>query len=990
MVESIAFKTRARTIDHLGREQIADCPTAISELWKNAYDAYAREASLHILDGNVPIAAIFDNGFGMSYQEFVEKWLVVGTESKAYDLDVPADDRNGLPHREKQGQKGIGRLSSAYLGSLLFLVSKRKNTSFVAALIDWRLFENPFLYLQDIEIPVVEFDEKNDVWMHIGILFDKMMGNIWGNGNDGARDERIVSGWEIYDALEKKEGRPSTKAAIEETLIATTFTERHLENWPVWANASSHGTAMLMANITYDLEAQLYGTATATEGDALQSAKDKLFQTLSNFTDPFVDPHEAVTYFGADDFRYSVTAWEGSLSRPIISDEREFDYENLEELEHVLEGEIDINGIFRGKVRVFGKWLEGEIIINPAYAVPTRSDSRVGSFHLRIGTFEQRIDNTTHPAEVHAKLMEQAIKYGGFLVYRNGLRVMPYGREDNDFFEIELRRTKHFGREFWSYRRLFGRVALTRQENPNLRDKAGREGIIDNKAAKVFRDIIINILKESARRFYGTNSNIRDQVLPEIQENYAKQKAEEAQTKLKARRKREFRARLMTNLPEIQLVERELTQLAMTAQADSLPTTEVELLAIRRRLLELKEHRAQLALGPAPNVLGTMESDYRDFKSHDSLSGDLIARLTVSVSHRLEKIKPKSSKDVAYSEISRNAVYLQNRLRKWAAETKDILSSEIKRISDLIDDRNKRYHSKMLPLLDDLEHGRTTLGQVLDKLELEREKQDRENSDLFEPYVATLKSLQESIDIETMLTFTMEQSADLRQEIDRLNALAQLGITVEIIGHEIEGLEMTISRGLEHLSETARVNPTFEMVRSAHNALVDRLRFLSPLKLSGEKAKNWIDGKKIIDYVEEFMGESLERRDISLTATSEFLKFSVYEQASRIFPVFINLVNNAAYWVSQSRGSAKKILLDIIDGKVVVADDGPGVEKDDLKNLFTLFFTRKIRGGRGVGLYLCRANLAAGGHTIRYATENRFCRLRGANFVIDFKGTRYE
>lgn len=34
MVISAAFQTRARTIDHLGREQIADCPTAISELWK--------------------------------------------------------------------------------------------------------------------------------------------------------------------------------------------------------------------------------------------------------------------------------------------------------------------------------------------------------------------------------------------------------------------------------------------------------------------------------------------------------------------------------------------------------------------------------------------------------------------------------------------------------------------------------------------------------------------------------------------------------------------------------------------------------------------------------------------------------------------------------------------------------------------------------------------------------------------------------------------
>ena len=71
---------------------------------------------------------------------------------------------------------------------------------------------------------------------------------------------------------------------------------------------------------------------------------------------------------------------------------------------------------------------------------------------------------------------------------------MPYGREDNDYFEIEKRRGTHAGRWFWTNRRLFGRVALTRHENPNLRDKAGREGIIDNKAAKVFRDIVSNIL----------------------------------------------------------------------------------------------------------------------------------------------------------------------------------------------------------------------------------------------------------------------------------------------------------------------------------------------------------------------------------------------------------------------------------------------------------------------------------------------------------------
>ncbi len=138
------------------------------------------------------------------------------------------------------------------------------------------------------------------------------------------------------------------------------------------------------------------------------------------------------------------------------------------------------------------------------------------------------------------------------------------------------------------------------------------------------------------------------------------------------------------------------------------------------------------------------------------------------------------------------------------------------------------------------------------------------------------------------------------------------------------------------------------------------------------------------------MGDNLTHRNIILDATPAFKNFSIYEQPARIYPVFINLVNNAAYWVCQTAEDSKRILLDIVDGKVVIADDGPGIEEDDLKHLFTLFFTRKLRGGRGVGLYLCRANLAAGGHTIDYIKDGDLKRLPGANFIIDFKGAKYE
>lgn len=78
----------------------------------------------------------------------------------------------------------------------------------------------------------------------------------------------------------------------------------------------------------------------------------------------------------------------------------------------------------------------------PKAVYRTRKDTLVGGFHLRVGTFEQRVNSSSLTEEQHAHFSEQAEKYSGFRVYRDGLRVMPYGREDNDYFEIEFRRSK--------------------------------------------------------------------------------------------------------------------------------------------------------------------------------------------------------------------------------------------------------------------------------------------------------------------------------------------------------------------------------------------------------------------------------------------------------------------------------------------------------------------------------------------------------------------
>ena len=75
------FRVRARTVDMLGRQQIAGIPTAISELFKNAHDAYARNVEVDYFrdDG---LFVLRDDGLGMTREDFEQRWLTLGTESK--------------------------------------------------------------------------------------------------------------------------------------------------------------------------------------------------------------------------------------------------------------------------------------------------------------------------------------------------------------------------------------------------------------------------------------------------------------------------------------------------------------------------------------------------------------------------------------------------------------------------------------------------------------------------------------------------------------------------------------------------------------------------------------------------------------------------------------------------------------------------------------------------------------------------------------------
>lgn len=989
MIQEIAFQTKARTVDHLGREQIADTPTAVSELWKNAYDAYARRVGLEIYDGPVPIALLCDDGHGMNRDEFIGKWLVVGTESKAASADTSPEDRNGLIVRPKQGQKGIGRLSCANLGPTLLLLSKRRGENIVASLIDWRLFENPFLNLADILIPVAEVASPDQVLSSLPLLIDQLRGNVQPN-DESERSFRIRECWSQFDKLaaksnaEQQEDVLLPSVAILKTISSLEIEPKHLEQWPVWNGTSEHGTALVICDVVYDLRIQLAGKVVDV---AAKATRDRFFETLSSFVDPFVDA--AVPEINSNDshFSYSVRAWTDGVPRVVLGNDKQFDRHMIDGMEHRLEGIVDRDGTFKGRVKAFGAWVDGTVVIEAPkdLELGKRADQIVGPFDLFIASMEFQQLNTTHSKAEFQYYADLADRYAGFMMFRDGLRVMPYGRTDNDFFEIEMRRSKSAGREFWNHRQMFGRLAISRLRNPNLKDKAGREGLLDNRAAKTLKELVSNILMQSARRFFGLASDIRKDLLPEIRRSNEELRATEARNKLRTKQRKEFRTKLTSNLKTLPLLERDATSYL---KSFSIPT-EADIEPAQAAIESLRDRLSEFRLPGAPKVLGTLETPYATYRQHVAVVRESLNELDEAMSNRIEEIRPTRPKELLERQVARHAAHVHHRIQVWKKQIESLQRFEYERVRSLIDDRNKLFHAESAPVLHRFELGDVTYSEASRLLEILKARQDADNEDIFGPYIAALESLRESIDLQHLAAFGLDELADMRVELDRLNSLAQLGIAVEIVGHELQSYDEILGSGLRGLPASLRDSKAVKDIEFGYEGLTDQLRFLSPLRLAGQQQQSWITGGEIADYISDFFKLPLANNRIKLSATAEFSAARLFENRSRILPVFINLVNNSIYWLGLTDRSDREIRLSILNGRVLISDNGPGVASEDVQHLFSLFFTKKLRGGRGVGLYLSKANLAAGGHRIEYIDNSNGAPLAGANFAIEFRGMEF-
>ena len=140
------------------------------------------------------------------------------------------------------------------------------------------------------------------------------------------------------------------------------------------------------------------------------------------------------------------------------------------------------------------------------------------------------------------------------------------------------------------------------------------------------------------------------------------------------------------------------------------------------------------------------------------------------------------------------------------------------------------------------------------------------------------------------------------------------------------------------------------------------LTLFTPLHRRLYRSEIEIKGSDISKFLLDLFSERLDRHGVEAKATRAFLQHRFTGYPSTFYPVFVNLIDNAIFWL-RDQSEPRTIRLDVEDGAMIVADNGPGVPPEDREAIFELGFTRKP-GGRGLGLYISRDVLGRVGYEL--------------------------
>jgi signal transduction histidine kinase len=229
-----------------------------------------------------------------------------------------------------------------------------------------------------------------------------------------------------------------------------------------------------------------------------------------------------------------------------------------------------------------------------------------------------------------------------------------------------------------------------------------------------------------------------------------------------------------------------------------------------------------------------------------------------------------------------------------------------------------------------------------------------------------------------------EELLELSGRLEDETELFQLGTAVSVIHHEFGMMINDMRGGIRELKPWADLNeklkPLYKTLRNSFEHLENYMALFTPLSKRTRRSAADISGNETFKYIKSVFSERLEAEAVEFTQTEGFKRAVLHTYASLIFPVFINITDNALFWLKNKKDD-RKIRFHLVDEDMCISDNGPGIKPQYRSLIFERGYTLKP-GGRGLGLYISKQVLNGEGFDIEVIES---CFGQGAGFRI-FKG----
>ena len=445
MSEKLLIRPYARLITMLGDQLIKNELIALVELIKNSYDADASWVKVSFINFSddyslTPSSKIVieDDGSGMGEEILKKHWLNPATPEKLKRKAVnPITDKG----RILQGEKGIGRFAVFKLGKTIKIITRRQ-------------IKDESGRFADGGEPI-----ESVLWYDFSKYDDNFL------KEDG--EEKTL----FLDDLTVELSREVPERIVERSITLGTTTRKREPHGTIIevSNLKSEWTLHRIERVQNDIGKlqPIFAKVESVDFGVWMYKDNSAIEARESYRGRLLSCLESKSVLKVTDGKY--TAEDNSITFKLNGEEHHLDF-----------SDPDISGLLQ-----FRKYFKTSTYM-----------TECGDFTFEFYIFDLSVNSENPSKYVLDKDEKNIIREHRIYLYRDGIRVMPYGDADDDWLKIDMARGTISAGDFLSNDQVVGCVYISQQDNQKLKDKTNREGLIeDGRALEDFINVLQLILR---------------------------------------------------------------------------------------------------------------------------------------------------------------------------------------------------------------------------------------------------------------------------------------------------------------------------------------------------------------------------------------------------------------------------------------------------------------------------------------------------------------